>query len=389
MIRNILIFIVLTGCTINNGFCQKPEKVYGFARQNHDCEWYKTQANLWKTETEKNPQNAMAWVYWYRSVRYSLMTCGADLKSASCCSRPLLDSIMIKMGKILPNSYEYNYLMYYNGMSNPEMAKYLMKALEIAPDRPEIMSDLVTYYDIQCNQAKVDEYCKKWYACNELSPGILAWNYNMMVSLDKDAIIFLGGDMDTYPKMILQSTKNFRKDVKILNVYLLLNESFRNGKLKEMRIPTFEQKPEKFKDRSSFQKAIISHIVKNAGSRPVYFALSLPEECYQEYKDSIYNEGLVYKYSKERYDNIAVSKKNYEKLFLLDYIREQFTDDISQNIVNLSNLNYLAAFIPLYEHYKLSGDFQKQKELGELMLTIARDSGRHDYIDYIQSVVKE
>lgn len=45
--------------------------------------------------------------------------------------------------------------------------------------------------------------------------------YNYLVNLDKNSILFVYGDNDTYPLWALQETENFRDDVKVVNYTLL------------------------------------------------------------------------------------------------------------------------------------------------------------------------
>jgi len=134
---------------------------------------------------------------------------------------------------------------------------------------------------------------------------------------------------------------------------------------------------------------IIEHICKNSGNRPVYISNTMSESNYSSLKDSLYLEGLVYKYSGGRYDNVAVIRKNYEQVFLLDYIKAPLLSDVSQSIVNRSNLNYIPAFLQLYDHYKLSGDNDKANKLGVMLRLIASKSGNEGYTQYIEEYLKD
>jgi hypothetical protein len=51
--------------------------------------------------------------------------------------------------------------------------------------------------------------------------GILDYNRNMLVSCEKDAILFTNGDSDTFPALYVQVMEGLRRDVTIINLSLL------------------------------------------------------------------------------------------------------------------------------------------------------------------------
>ncbi|HPH22201.1 MAG TPA: hypothetical protein PLE32_25595, partial [Haliscomenobacter sp.] len=85
-----------------------------------------------------------------------------------------------------------------------------LRAAELAGDHPQVVA-----------------ICKEWYQSGQYSPGVLNWNYNALMSVEKNALIFTQQESDTYPALMLQNALNVRPDVKVLGVQLLENSDYR------------------------------------------------------------------------------------------------------------------------------------------------------------------
>ncbi|MCB9261190.1 MAG: hypothetical protein H6607_02285 [Flavobacteriales bacterium] len=342
----------------------KPEKVYSLVKQRRTTEWYRIQAELWKKEIDKNQQNVDAWHNYYRAKRMlKIYKEGVTQKD--------LDSIVSTMSTAIPNTFEYHYISFYNsGFRNPEIdVTHLRKAQELGPDRVEIMADLMTYYEVKRNHKQLETIAQKWFASNDISTGIYSFCYNMLMSVDDNAILITYGDNDTYPCWILQYVKGIKPNVSIINASLIMQDEYRHLLFKEMGLPDLKFDTTKSDWFNTAEEKLLRHIKSNT-NRPVYLAVSVHKNRYEFIKDEVYNVGLAYKWSDEKFDNIAVIKKNYEKYFLKDYITHQFQNDISQAVVDDMNSNYLVPLVTLYHHYKESED-PEQLALKSVILTIA------------------
>ena len=131
------------------------------------------------------------------------------------------------------------------------------------------------------------------------------------------------------------------------------------------------------------QGLIIKHILENIqDNKPLYIAATVSKSFYKDFTKNMYLTGLAFKYSKEKMDNIAYIRKNYEKNYLLDYLHINLTNDMGEDIVNKWNISYLPGFVKLYRHYIITGEKQKAVELKALCLQIAEkvSSGWYEYI---------
>ena len=89
-----------------------------------------------------------------------------------------------------------------------------------------------------------------------------------------------------------------------------------------------------------------------------------------KFTDKLYSEGLVMRYSEKPYDNLAIKRKNYEELYLTDYLRESFLPESYPAATAPFNFNYIPCFKSLLDHYKQSGNTARYNELRSLMIRI-------------------
>lgn len=364
-----IMLIVLSSSILTPIHSQKPEKVYSIVKTVRPFDWYISQAGLWKKEIDQNRKNADAWLNFYTANRMAgkINKEAWEKKKGPGCME--MDEIVREMEKEVPGSFEYNYVRTWNdGFRTEESEKYLFKAYELDPDRPEIYGSLVNYYEMRREKGKEEEICMKWFNSNEMSPGILNYNYNVIQSLDDNGIIITNGDNDTYPLWILQYALGLKKSVMVVNIHLIMVDSYRKKLFAENNIPECIQ----CSGEKNQQETIINHLISKSG-RPVYFANTLSPGYYKAFEEDLYIIGLAFRYSKENFDNLAVARNNYEHNYLLDYLRIDFRKDESKSVMNSMNMGYLPLFIKLYDHYRLSGEQEKAEEIKQLSFRIARN----------------
>jgi hypothetical protein len=378
----ILSFLVLiTLCCAKDP--EKPQPVYSVVYVEKPAEWYETQEELWKKEIEKDPGNANAWRNYYNAVRYNRFseTINTPEKQAR------LKKIMDDMAKTIPESYEYNYLRHKTAGNIVDIS-YLEKAYQIRPQEPELYSDFSSYYEVKGDESKMTDFLTSWYESKNLAPGLLSYNYNVLSSLEKNAILFTNGDNDTYPVWMLQKVKKIRADVTVLNVSLItVGEEYLERKLKEKNISiSFDELP-KYRTKE-FIGALSKYIAEKYPEIPVYFAVTVYQDYLTAIEENLYLVGLAYKYSQSRFDNIALIKKNLEKRFQLDYLTNDWysEDYLAKPVVTKLNLNYIAPLLALAEHYTASD----AREMAKYWIEIARQIGAQGAIqDKVEKSLQE
>ena len=369
------LLIGFTFLTCLNAFSQeqKPETVYSIAKEVKETSWYETQIKLWKAEIDKNSKNGEAWINYYRANRAlrNLAPTEEDRNKwdTEC------KSIHEQVWKAMPKSFEAYFIQYSENGFKKDASEDLLAAQALRPNDKLIQDLLMIHYELKNDSEKRNFYANRLFENNELPAGMLNWGYNILSELDENAVLFTYGDNDTYAPWIIQAAKNFRKDVTIINIHLIQLNDYRDRTLKELGYESFVMEEAKTEEEAkAVAKQLYEHFLK--GKRPVYFSATAVKGFEADYGDKLYVTGLAYKYSESNFDNTSIIRRNYEKRYLLDHLKEVFSYNIGDLKAEEFNGMYLPSMIKLYQHYAETEELSKKLELEPLILKIADQSGQ-------------
>lgn len=356
---------------------QKAEKIYGGARQHKPISYYREQAIAWKKEVDKNPKDPNNWYNYYYVNRNLFYNDTTDVKTWEE-KKSFFNKMSEDMAKHIPNTYEYNLCKWMIGGFDMKLLPYLKKATELGEGRTEHLDYLINIAETERKLKDRDLYSLKKFESGQFSGGIVNYNYNVMMGLEKNAILITSGDNDTYPVWLLQA-QAIRTDITVVNLSLLFGlDEYRDKLFTELGIKKWQKNEQADGETTSadlerFNRQIIKHITTNTKKYPVYVGLTTA--CDDKYlktiKENLYLTGLAYIYSNEPVDNVAFLKRNFEQLYALDYLNNVFYQDLSPQMVKLANGNYIIPMLTLYDHYKLSGDTQKQNWIKSKLMAIS------------------
>jgi hypothetical protein len=380
MKKLIVALTVLIGTT---SFSQKPVNVYSIVKERHEISWYETQETLWQKEIDQNKSNGNAWYNKYMAVRaIRNLTENEEEKSKH---SENLDIVANQAFKSCPNSFEGNFLMYKNFghlQDETDFFKHLEKAFEISPNDPRTFVDFMVHYDIVRDQENFHKFANKFFKANEISGSIYNWAYNLLSEVDENAIVFTAGDNDTFSFWAMQEAKDFRTDVTIINTSLLLVDDYRFKVLAELGIETPEKHFDKCKtieEQETLKKEIFTKIF-NSNKFPVYVSSTAAFQFEEDFGENLYLTGLAYQYCKNKIDNIALIRRNYEKRYLLDHLTMTFAFNIGDNVSDRMNATYLAGFVKLYKHYRDCEETEQMKTLEKYLVEISKKTDQYEDI---------
>jgi hypothetical protein len=366
-------------------FSQHLQKVHSFVKEYHEVAWYDEQRDLWEKELNKKPKDEEAWSNYYNAIRTASV-----LKGWKAADDSLTEQTLRKMGKTIPNSFTYNYYKGAKlGIWNPNSWSYIDKAYAIKPNDPLILDAKVIRAEMDNALVFRKELNQKWFALNDMSPGLLQYNYNALACLAPNAILFTSGDNDTYPAWMVQDVFDFRKDVVIINLSMMGMKEYRKviyqrtgiSLSKEQEDAITINEPFHLEDADLKRKLFIKTIAENANGKPVYVGLTVgTPPAVKLIEDKLYIIGLASLYSEKKIDNTALIRKNFERNLLLDDLKAKFVNDKNQTNVDWCNQNFLPSMILLYQHYKASDESNKAAEIKALAMKIAEKSDQKEAI---------
>jgi hypothetical protein len=367
-----IILLLILPFSIN---AQTPEKQVSFAKESKTHEYYLKQAELWWKEIEKDKSSEDNWYNYFRACRNVHGT--ANWRDDFVKESPYLKTgpdIVSLMEQYIPNSFTFNYVAYSIQGIDPSKGKYLLKAYEINPKFEGINAAMVTYAVSILDNDLRKKANNNWYPLNELSPGLLNYGYNVLMSVKPNSILLTQHDNDSYPIWMLQDVKEIRPDVLVINFDFLRLDSYRRDVFNQLGI-----KPLDLQLSDNYEldwKNVLNHFLSNYhNNRPLYLAMTVSRDYYKDFAAKTVISGLTYMFSTSPEDLININKDIIEHDFLLDYLKVQLLPESNLKNVNNQNVNYLKCFKLVFDYYKSNGDEKKTNEFKELAQLIANNSG--------------
>ena len=372
MKKTIVIMLALV-CNLT-ARAQQTETIESFVANSHEPEWYAAQAEAWQKKVDENPQDQWAWRNLFRATCYHDQFTGGwgehqdESKTAD---------VIRKMEAALPDSYVLNLCKGRFCLTTDEAAKRgdnILRAIELMPKDicPEDLDFLaVRLWINDPENPRVKELYTRSYQNRYFPARIMHFNHNMLQCMQPNALYFSNGDLDTEPMKMLQEALGERTDVIIINVSLLHATPFMNAIYKRLNIQPLALNVQDYGDKygeewlQHYEADIIMYLI-NESKRPAYFSPTNPKVSILD-KDSIYNEGLVLKYSPKPYNNFDVAMHNVKEVYDLEYLAEPDLVYDSWETSAKLDMNHVTLLANLVGKFRKKGDEAQAKRLYNIL----------------------
>ena len=282
-----------------------------------DFVWYTEQKEAWKAETQKDPTNETAWLNYYNAARYMSWFQQEDSTAKQ---------VVREMEQTIPDSYTFNFCAYRESMQGKgygDPKKYAEAALTRLPDEMQFFDydNWVCYLAMQGDEVRMKPLAKRYFDSGIYSEAVLRYSYNELAGMDEGGIYIANGDAAIIPKWLIQEGMGMHKDKTIVCAPFLAVKEYRDWLCKKLGVVDPIHEEPYWTDESC--NALLQAVINKYGSK-VYFSTTTPSETMEPWKNNLYNEGLLLKYSKKPYDNLAVNRRNVEERYMLEYLLVSF-----------------------------------------------------------------
>ena len=372
MRKTIVIILTLVSHCIANA--QQAETIESITANSHEPEWYAAQAEAWQKRVNENPQDQWAWRNLFRATCYHEQFTGGWGENQD---ESRTADVIRRMEATLPDSYVLNLCKGRFCLTTDEAAKRgdnILRAIELMPEDicPEDLEFLaVRLWINDPEDPRVKELYTKSYHSRYFPSRHMHFNHNMLQSMQPNALYFSNGDLDTEPMKMLQEALGERTDVIIINLSFLHATTFMDALYKKLNIAPLTLNVQDYGDKYGekwleyYEADIIMYLIKES-KRPAYFSPTNPKVSILD-TDSIFNEGLVLKYSPKPYNNFDVAMHNVKEVYNLEYLAEPDLVYDSWETSAMVDLNHVTLLAHLIAKFRKKGDEDQAMRLYNIL----------------------
>lgn len=368
---------------------QKPQEIKGIVEEAHDSLWYAGQVEAWQREVDADGQDEKAWRNLFEAA-WGLNSCSRGKNDGG------IPRILERMERAIPETYTYN-ICAYRASQGPDN-KFAEKAMTLLPDDISDRGyDAVLGYLWMMGETDgtgwkaglFNDILRRQYEHGKYPSFILRFGYNQLQGMAEGGLFFGNGDAELFDKLMLQRAMRVHTDKVVVVIPFLSMRSYRDALCRQLGIPPFPGR--EVRTEEEFKAAVqemVEYVIRESG-RPAYFSPG-SQWAVQGIARKLYNEGLVYRYSEEPYDNVSAAQRHVERDYHFDYLTEPaFRVETWWSGSEMLLLNYTVMLGPLVQSYRESGNRERADWLYRILKASVENGGfsaakKKEYLDYLE-----
>ncbi|HEY0978963.1 MAG TPA: hypothetical protein VGE21_15945 [Flavobacteriales bacterium] len=242
-----------------------------------------SEAELWRQLSEQSPRDVNSQFNWYRSERNARLDRNNGQLSST--DRQELERIAEKVEAADANSFESHMTGYYADFPAPQAFTSLRAAAVLGPDRQELIAPMLNLAHMSGDKGAQDTWTRALDTQGILSPAYLQAASDLLLSVDRDGILFTNGDMDTHPLLVLQRRKDERRDVLLVDQRLLADAQYRQRIWSEARA----------KGPVPGAGTVFARTLTTATDRPVFLAMGMDRSWLDAFEGRLSTSGTAFR----------------------------------------------------------------------------------------------
>lgn len=324
--------------------------------------WYKAQSDAWARLLASDKGNASAWLNYYKAERFALVAEGKEPGS------PVLDSIILSMGRNIPDNSSFHYAAFWNDRENPAAFHHLEEAYRLSPGRADIYDDFIRWYEMTGNKAKKNEFVQKWNAKHPFPPELNEMSSNILAGTGAGSLILTSGYTDTYSLWLYQGSSG------IIGRHVVMLEMLRDPVYRARRL-----KEAGFTDpypgiSSPGDRLLIEGLMAKNPAKQIHLSLNHDNGLLRTLASRLYLTGLTFRVSASPIDNLSILESNWSSFDLteLNKVCKLAGNRLSEPVM----AGYLMPMTVLYQKWMEEGRKNEARELYELAEKLALATGK-------------
>lgn len=251
-----------------------------------------------------------------------------------------------------PGSFDGLMATYYAEFPAPAGWSALDAAARLQPDRMELIGPQLTHALREGDKDRLAAAAKAMKARGEMAPALYALADDLLLSVARDGVLIVAGEMDGFPVLVRQRAEGKRADALVIDERLLADAQYRALAWRQANAQGTP--PES-------GKAFIAQLHRRT-ARPVFLSLALGRELAAEFAGQLHVTGLAMRMTDE--DCCAA-----------DALLANWRAMRKSTKAGPLSRNYLVPGSALLLHFRAAGDERRAAELEHELRRLAAELG--------------